>query len=140
MSDSLQLRGIFYGSWDSLGRNTGVGSLSLLQGIFPTQGSNPGLPHCGRILYQLSHKKSSLPKMLPYPPSPLFLKGKWLQDIPGTRHHTHWGPEGPQGPISLPHWTAGALIPKAGKTGIGSLCLPTPQGCSAPTAGTHTLS
>ena len=33
-----------------------VGSLSLLQGIFPTQGSNPGLPHCRRILYQLSHK------------------------------------------------------------------------------------
>ena len=33
-----------------------MGSLSLLQGIFPTQGSNPGLPHCGRILYQLSHK------------------------------------------------------------------------------------
>ena len=42
----------------SLGQNTGVGSLSLLQGIFPTQGSNPGLPHCRRILYQLSHKGS----------------------------------------------------------------------------------
>ena len=37
-------------------QNTGVGSLSLLQEIFPTQGSNPGLPHCRRILYQLSHK------------------------------------------------------------------------------------
>ena len=34
----------------------GVGSHSLLQGIFPTQGSNPGLPHCRRILYQLSHQ------------------------------------------------------------------------------------
>ena len=33
------------------GQNTGVGSLSLLQGIFPTQGSNPGLPHCKGILY-----------------------------------------------------------------------------------------
>ena len=33
-----------------------MGSLSLLQGIFPIQGSNPGLPHCRRILYQLSHK------------------------------------------------------------------------------------
>ena len=42
--------------WNSPGQNTRVGSLSLLQGIFPTQGSNPGLPHCGRILYQLSHK------------------------------------------------------------------------------------
>ena len=38
--------------------NTGVGSLPLLQGTFPTQGSNPGLPHCRRILYQLSHKRS----------------------------------------------------------------------------------
>ena len=35
-----------------------LGSLSLLQGIFPTQGWNPGLPHCRRILYQLSHKGS----------------------------------------------------------------------------------
>ena len=32
-------------------QNTGVGSLSLLQGIFPTQGMNPGLSHCGWILY-----------------------------------------------------------------------------------------
>ena len=39
-------------------QNTGVGSLSLLQGIFPTQGSNPGLLHCRQILYQLSHKGS----------------------------------------------------------------------------------
>ena len=44
--------------WNSLGQNTGVGSLSLLQGIFPTQGSNPGLLHCRQILYQLSHKGS----------------------------------------------------------------------------------
>ena len=45
-----------YRSWNSLGQNTGVGSLSLLQGIFPTQGSNPGLPHCRWILYQMSYK------------------------------------------------------------------------------------
>ena len=38
--------------------NTGVGSHSLLQGIFPTQRSNPGLLHCRPILYQLSHKGS----------------------------------------------------------------------------------
>ena len=37
-----------------------VGSLSLLQGIFPTQGWNPGLLHCRLILYQLSHKGSPL--------------------------------------------------------------------------------
>ena len=41
--------------WDSPGKNTGVGCHALLQGIFPTQGSNPGLPHCRWILYHLSH-------------------------------------------------------------------------------------
>ena len=40
------------------GQNTGVGSLSLLQRIFQIQWSNPGLPHCRQILYQLSHKGS----------------------------------------------------------------------------------
>ena len=54
VSDSLWTHGL-YDPWNSPGQNTGVGSLSLLQGILPTQGSNPGLPHCGQILYQLSH-------------------------------------------------------------------------------------
>ena len=45
-----------YSPWNSPGQNTGVGSLSLLQGIFPTQGLNPGLLHCRWILYQLSHQ------------------------------------------------------------------------------------
>ena len=44
--------------WNSPGQNTGVSSHSLLQGIFPTQRSNPGLPHCRQILYQLGHKGS----------------------------------------------------------------------------------
>ena len=43
---------------NSLGQNTGVSSLSLLQGIFLTQELNQGLLHCGWILYQLSHKGS----------------------------------------------------------------------------------
>ena len=47
-----------YSPWNSPGQNTGVGSLPLLQGIFPTQGSKPGLPHCRQILYQLSPKGS----------------------------------------------------------------------------------
>ena len=55
--DSLQHHGL-YRPWNSPGQNTGVGSLSLLQEIFPTQESNPGLPHCRWILYQLSHKGS----------------------------------------------------------------------------------
>ena len=59
VSDSLWLHGL-YSPWNSPGQNTHriVGSFSLLQGIFPTQGSNPGLPNCRRILYQLSHKGS----------------------------------------------------------------------------------
>ena len=55
MSDSLWLHGL-YSPWNSLHQNTGVGTLSLLQGIFPAQGSNPGLLLCRWILYQLSHK------------------------------------------------------------------------------------
>ena len=54
VSNSLQPNGLYY----SPGQNTRVGSCSLLQGIFPTQGLNPGLPHCRRILYQLSHQGS----------------------------------------------------------------------------------
>ena len=58
VSDPLQPCGL-YSPWNSPGQNTGVGSWSLLQGIFPTQGLNPGLPHCRwRILYQLSHQGS----------------------------------------------------------------------------------
>ena len=45
MSDSLWSHGL-YSPRNSPNQNTGVGSLSLFQGIFPTQGSNPGLPHC----------------------------------------------------------------------------------------------
>ena len=57
VSDFLQPHGL-YSLWNSPGQNTGVGSLSLLQGIFPTQGSNLGLPYCRRILDQLCHKGS----------------------------------------------------------------------------------
>ena len=57
MSDSLRPHGID-SPWNSLAQNAGVGSLSRLQGIFPTQGLNPGLPHCRQILYQLSHQGS----------------------------------------------------------------------------------
>ena len=45
MSDSLRSCGL-YSPWDSLGQNTGVGTCSLFQGIFPTQGSTQGIPHC----------------------------------------------------------------------------------------------
>ena len=55
--DSLRPRGL-YSPWISPAHNTGVGSRSLLQGIFPTQESNPGLLHCRWILYQPTHKGS----------------------------------------------------------------------------------
>ena len=44
-------------SWDFPGKNTGVGCHSLLQGIFPTQGLNPGHLHCRQTPYRLSHHK-----------------------------------------------------------------------------------
>ena len=57
-SDSLRPHGL-YSPWNSLDQNTGVDSLSILHGIFPTQGSNPGLPHCRQTLYPLSHQGST---------------------------------------------------------------------------------
>ena len=58
MSASLCPHGL-YGPWNSPGQNTGGGGLSLLQRIFPAQGSNPGLLDYGWILYQLSYQGSS---------------------------------------------------------------------------------
>ena len=55
MSDSLRPHEP-YSPWNSPGQNTGACSLTLLQRIFPTQGLNPGLPHCRWILYQLSRQ------------------------------------------------------------------------------------
>ena len=53
-------------------RNTGVGCQFLLQGIFPTQGSNPGLPHCGQTLYCLSYRALS-------PANMMNMKRPWAQ-------------------------------------------------------------
>ena len=50
---------------DSLGKNTGMGCPTFFQGIFPTQWSKPGLSHCSRILYRLSHQGS--PEWAAYP-------------------------------------------------------------------------
>ena len=56
MSGNLQLHGL-YNPWNSPGQNTEVGRPSLLQRIFPSQGSNPGLPHCGQLLSHLNHQR-----------------------------------------------------------------------------------
>ena len=61
--------------WNSPGQSTGVDSLFLLQGIFPTQGSNPGLPHCRLFLYQLSHKGS--PRLLEWVAYPFSSGSSW---------------------------------------------------------------
>ena len=68
VSDSLQPYGLWptkllYGN--SSGKTTGVGCHAFLQGIFQTQGLNPGLPHCRQILYHLSHQ--GIPRILEEP-------------------------------------------------------------------------
>ena len=78
---TLQPHGL-YSSWNSPGQNTEVGSLSLLQGIFPTQGLNPGLLHCRWILYQLSHKVS--PRMLEWIAYPFSRGSFWPKNQTGV--------------------------------------------------------
>ena len=64
-----------YSPRNSPGQNTGVGSLSLLQGIFPTQELNQSLLHCRLILYQLSYHKLSLSKSPTFPNLSLWADG-----------------------------------------------------------------
>ena len=71
-----------YSQWNSPGQNTRVGRLSLLQGIFPTQGWNPGLPHCRWILYQLSHKGS--PRILEWVAYPFPGGSSWPRNWTGV--------------------------------------------------------
>ena len=81
VSDSLQPHGL-YKPWNSPCQNTGVASLSLLQGIFPIQKSNPGLPHCRWILYQLSLKGS--PRILEWVAYPFFSVSSWPRNQTGV--------------------------------------------------------
>ena len=74
VSDSLRPHGLCI-PWNSSGQDTGVGGLCLPQGIFPTQGSNPGLPHCKQILYRLSHKGS--PGILEWVAYPFSSRSSW---------------------------------------------------------------
>ena len=74
MTERLNWTGL-YSPRNSPGQNTGTDSCSLLQGIFPTQGLNPGLPHCRWILYQLSHKGS--PRILEWVAYPFSSGFSW---------------------------------------------------------------
>jgi len=92
ISDSLQPQGL-HSPCNSLGQNTGMGSLSLFQGICPTQGSNPGLLHCRHILYQLSHKGS--PRILKWVVYPFSSRSSWPRNWTGVsciagRFFTNW--------------------------------------------------
>ena len=75
MSNSLRPPGL-YSPWNSPGQNTG-----LLQGNFPTQGLNPGIPHCRQILHQLSHQGS--PRTLEWVAYPFSSKSSWSRNRTG---------------------------------------------------------
>ena len=70
-----------YSPWNCPGQNTGVGSLSHLQGTFPTQGSNSGFPHCRWILYQLSYHGSLVTE------APIWLK-LFLESVTKPYHYS----------------------------------------------------
>ena len=83
------------GSWvhgDSPGKNTGVACCVLLQGIFPTQGLNPGLLHCRWILYYLSYYQP-IPSLENIPDPGIKLRSSALQanslpaELPGKPYH-----------------------------------------------------
>ena len=76
---------IDYSPSNSPGQNTGV---FLLQRLFPTQGSNPGLPHCGQIHYQLSHKRN--PRILEWVAYPFSSRSSWPRNQPRVSCIADW--------------------------------------------------
>ena len=87
VSDSLRPHGL-YSPWNSPDQNTGMGSRSLLQGIFPTQRLNPSLPRCRWILCQLSHQGS--PRILEWV-AYLFSRGSsWPGSLNQGLLHCRW--------------------------------------------------
>ena len=89
VSDSLWPHGL-YRPWNSPGQNTRVGSFSLLQRIFPTQGSNSGLPHCKWILYHLNHQGS--PRILEWVAYSFSRGSSWPRNWTGSIWflHSRW--------------------------------------------------
>ena len=67
--------------WDFSGKNPGVGSISRLQGVFPTRGLNPGILHCRQILYHLSHQGSPI-----YTKCPI---SYFFNKLPSELHYHH---------------------------------------------------
>ena len=92
ISNSLWPHGL-YSQWNSPGQNTRVRNRFLLQGIFSTQGSDPGLLHCRQILYQLNHKGS--PRILECVAYPFASGSSWPRNRTGVscsagRFFTNW--------------------------------------------------
>ena len=93
---------------DSPGKNTEVGCQALLQGIFPTQGSNPGLSHCKQILYYLSYQGS--PRILEWVAYPFSRGASWPRNRTGVSciaggFFTSWATrEAHWSFILLPYW------------------------------------
>ena len=121
---------------DSPGQNTGVGYHALLQEIFPTQGSNPGVLHCRRILYQLRHQgspswKSSV-QFSSVAQSCLTLCDPMNCSMPGLPVH-HQLPEFTQTHV---HWISDAIQPNISSSVIPFSCCPQ----SFPTSGSFPMS
>ena len=94
-----------YNPWKSPGHNTGVGGPSLRQAIFPTQGLNPGVPHCRQTLYQLSHKGS--PRILERVAYPFSSGSSWPRNWTGVSYivggfFTNWAMREAQRVKNLP--------------------------------------
>ena len=125
-----------YSPWNSLGQSTRVGSLSLLQGIFPAQESNPGLPHCRQILYQLSHKGS--PRSLEWVAYPFSSRSSWPRNWTGVsciagKFFTSWATR--EAPKLV--WT---LLISALTGFMSSLCIYSPAFSPNPTLSTSLFS
>ena len=110
MSNSLQPHGL-HSPWNSPGQNTGVSNPFLLQGIFPTQGFNPGLQHCRRILYQLSHKGS--PRILEWVANAFSSRSSWPSNWTGVSwtaggFFTNWALREPKYTVLQPKFPSGS--------------------------------
>ena len=98
---------------DSPGKNTEVGCHALLQGIFPTQGSNPGLLHCRWILYYLSHQGS--PRTLEWVTCPFSRRSPRPKNLTGVSciagdFFTRWATREAHISIISYHWILSLVL------------------------------
>ena len=122
VSDSLRPHGL--SPWNFPDQNTEVGSLSLLQEVFPAQGSNPGLPHCRWILYQLSHKGS--PRILEWVAYPFSRGSSWPRNQTGVSciadgFFTNWAMIRKARTVFLLRWQGSDSCGKSIELGSGTL-------------------